>query len=183
MTQSKHTFTVKNIKTFTGREGYGYSCNLYLNNKKVAVVTDTADGGPLDIFWDGPKIFDVTTRSFDFEKSQQYLIHKGTEAESILEKMIMELPMISVQGSQPFYSNSEIFIDDLVNDTLLQQKISRMLKKEIFILENKQIISYQIKPTQDSVKINNYIAKNKPTATIINEKPIEEVMKIFKEYS
>ncbi len=183
MTQSKHTFTVKNIKTFTGREGYGYSCNLYLNNKKVAVVTDNADGGPLDIFWNGPKIFDVTTRSLDFEISQEYLTHKGTEAESILEKMIMELPMISIQGSQPFYSNSEIFIDDLVNDTLLQQKISRILKKEIFILENKQIFSYKIKPTQDSVKINNYIAKNKPTAIIINEKPIEEVVKIFKEHS
>ena len=66
---------------------------------------------------------------------------------------------------------------------MLQQKISRMLKKEIFILENKQIISYKIKPTQDSVKINNYIAKNKPTAIIINEKPIEEVVKIFKEHS
>ena len=57
------------------------------------------------------------------------------------------------------------------------------MKKEIFILENKQILSYKIKPTQDSVKFNNYIAKNKPTAIIINEKPIEEVVKIFKEHS
>lgn len=39
----------KGVKTFTGREGHGFTANVYLNNKKVGMVADYANGGPLDI--------------------------------------------------------------------------------------------------------------------------------------
>ncbi len=43
-------YTVKNVKMFTGREGYGYSCSLYKDDKSIGTVTDTADGGPADLY-------------------------------------------------------------------------------------------------------------------------------------
>lgn len=38
-------FTVKNVKSFQGRQGIGYIADLYKDNKKVATVEDYADGG------------------------------------------------------------------------------------------------------------------------------------------
>lgn len=44
--------TVKNVKTFQGNEGTGYTCTLYWNNKKAGTATDDAWGGPLQVWWD-----------------------------------------------------------------------------------------------------------------------------------
>jgi hypothetical protein len=46
-------YTVKNVKTFMGTEGYGYNCNLYRDGKKVAEVIDAADGGSVNFYWVG----------------------------------------------------------------------------------------------------------------------------------
>lgn len=43
-------YTVKNVKIFMGREGYGFSCTLYKNGERIGTVTDTADGGPADLY-------------------------------------------------------------------------------------------------------------------------------------
>ena len=45
-------FSIKSLKTFVGREGYGINANLYYNNKKVAFLLDSGNGGCLDIDWD-----------------------------------------------------------------------------------------------------------------------------------
>ena len=39
-------FQMKNIKNIPGREGYGCSATLYLNNKKIGTFADYGDGGP-----------------------------------------------------------------------------------------------------------------------------------------
>jgi hypothetical protein len=41
--------TVKNVKLFRGHDGVGLSCDLYLNNKKVAYCFDDARGGELEV--------------------------------------------------------------------------------------------------------------------------------------
>ena len=43
-------YSVKNVKTFTGREGYGYSCSLFKDGKNIGTVTDTANGGEIDLY-------------------------------------------------------------------------------------------------------------------------------------
>lgn len=37
---------IKGLKTFVGREGYGFNANLYVNGKKTAFIADDANGGP-----------------------------------------------------------------------------------------------------------------------------------------
>jgi len=45
-------YSVKNIKSFTGREGLGFECTLYKDGKKIGTVTDTANGGEVDFYLD-----------------------------------------------------------------------------------------------------------------------------------
>lgn len=41
-------YTVKNVKTFRGREGMGTNCSLYRDGKKIALVDDPATGA---LYW------------------------------------------------------------------------------------------------------------------------------------
>ena len=43
--------SLKAVKTFMGREGYGLNANLYRGKKKVATILDDANGGEMDINW------------------------------------------------------------------------------------------------------------------------------------
>lgn len=43
-------YEVKNVKSFMGREGYGYECTLYKDGVRIGTVTDTADGGCADYY-------------------------------------------------------------------------------------------------------------------------------------
>lgn len=45
------SYSVKNVKTFRGMEGYGFECSLYHDNKRIATVVDTANGGCYDFYW------------------------------------------------------------------------------------------------------------------------------------
>ena len=45
-------YTVKNVKSFQGREGHGYECSLYKDGKRIGIVTDTASGGQIDFYLD-----------------------------------------------------------------------------------------------------------------------------------
>ena len=66
-------YTVKNGKSFMGREGYGYSCSLYKDGKNIGTVTDTADGGEADLYLNSRELDDElrdyvnTLPSFKFE--------------------------------------------------------------------------------------------------------------------
>jgi len=44
-------YSVKNIKSFVGHDGYGFNANLYRGKKKVAFCLDDARGGEVDIQW------------------------------------------------------------------------------------------------------------------------------------
>lgn len=41
-------YHLKGLKTFTGNEGGGYECNIYLGTKKIARAFNDANGGPDD---------------------------------------------------------------------------------------------------------------------------------------
>ena len=47
------SYSVKNVKSFMGREGYGFNCSLYRDGKKVGSCIDDASGGEMyGIDWD-----------------------------------------------------------------------------------------------------------------------------------
>jgi hypothetical protein len=66
-------YSVKNVKSFMGREGYGFNCNLYKGKKMVAFCYDDASGGPVDIDWlpkEYPQVEDKTAWAAYREKCQ-----------------------------------------------------------------------------------------------------------------
>jgi len=44
-------YSVKNVKSFRGREGHGFNSTLYRDNKRVAYVDDDANGGECNYHW------------------------------------------------------------------------------------------------------------------------------------
>jgi len=43
--------TVKNLKKMKGRDGYAWSCDLYIDGVKSAYVLDEGFGGTIDFHW------------------------------------------------------------------------------------------------------------------------------------
>jgi quinol monooxygenase YgiN len=50
---SDRVYTVKNVKSFRGNEGYGFNATLYRGDKRVALVMDDANGGCYSYEWYG----------------------------------------------------------------------------------------------------------------------------------
>lgn len=38
-------YSIKNLKSFEGRQGYGYSCTIYKDGKKIGTTYNEANGG------------------------------------------------------------------------------------------------------------------------------------------
>ena len=49
-------YSVKNIKTFTGREGHGFESSLYRDGKSIGKVVDVANGGSINFYLDKEEI-------------------------------------------------------------------------------------------------------------------------------
>ena len=81
-------YTVKNVKSFMGREGYGYSCSLYKDGKNIGTVTDTADGGPADLYLNSRELEDELR---DYVNSLQLGIFDGMEFAVSVESFVGEL--------------------------------------------------------------------------------------------
>ena len=92
-------YAVKNVKSFMGREGLGFECSLYKNNKRIGTVTDTANGGMIDFYLDKgeEELLDTYCEQFASEvskfptKSGEYKTfeHKF-DSETLLNKLVQE---------------------------------------------------------------------------------------------
>ncbi len=98
-------YTVKNVKSFQGREGYGFECSLYKDGKKIGTVTDTAGGGMTDFY-----------------------LNKGEK--EILDTHCKTLPKWgSEYGSKEYDTDCDIFLNSLVNDFEQQKQYRKWCKK------------------------------------------------------
>ena len=80
-------YEVKNVKTFTGREGQGFECTLYRNGKSVAKVVNTADGGEIDIYWNDTKAGRVEINTINYMEEPH--TYNGTPEEKILMEYLL----------------------------------------------------------------------------------------------
>lgn len=167
------------VKTFLGREGHGYSCNLLLNQKKVAEVLCQADGGPTRFHWlDKKNVATVSTRNYKDEVVQ----HQGTEEEAKFENMVMSLPKISQSGMSDMTTNADIVVDDMVNDFLVAKKVKADMKKTFTIQEkNGKLLSWKITATHTYDVLKKLLQVKYPDAKIINDMDLSDVIKVYKE--
>lgn len=96
-------YTVKNVKSFMGREGYGYSCSLYKDGKNIGTVTDTADGGEADLYLN------------------------SRELEDELRDYVNTLPLGIFNGME-FAVSIESFVGGLVDEFQNAKQLSKLTK-------------------------------------------------------
>lgn len=173
-------YSVGAVKTFRGHDGYGYSCNLLRNNKKIAEVVEDGWGGGLQFHWaDRNTSAVVNSRTYD-DQSHSF---QGTVEESLFYAEIMKLPKIPAHNGLPeMFTDPDIFVDELVNDLLLVKKIKSDLKKNITIqCKDGQMLTWKISTIHNADILKAHAIKQHPDAVIINNLPIPEVVKIYRD--
>lgn len=172
-------YTVGAVKKIRGHDGFGYSCNLLRNNKKVAEVLEDGWGGGLQFRWlDNKTSAVVNNRTYDGKPHS----FNGTVEESLFYAEIVKLPKIPAgEDSMERFPDPDIFVDDLVNHVFISKKITSDLKKQLTIQSKEgEVYNWKISPTWTTEKLIVHALKEHPGATIINNLPIDEVIEIYK---
>lgn len=140
-----NVWTVKGVKSFVGREGYGFNATLCRNGVRVAFVMDEASGGQYRYDW--------------CDRAE----------EKILRDHCTTLPPVEVQGmSLP--NGPDLFVGSLVDAFESAKKMKRQCKtKTLFTTPDCGDGRYfQIAmPFCDRVKA--HVLSKHPNATFINE--------------
>lgn len=136
-------FSVKGVKTFIGREGYGVNANLYYNNKKVAFLLDSGNGGCLDIDW---TIITKNNKPIYPELVQQ--------AKKYLDDIIISLPYTTwnelgedyIQSEDQYKYDDEAVCNMLIDTVIKKQDYQKILKNIVLFDKNsKKIVRYKAK--------------------------------------
>tara|TARA_Y100000310_G_scaffold120945_1_gene119702 strand:- start:1136 stop:1810 length:675 start_codon:yes stop_codon:yes gene_type:complete len=152
-------YEVKGVKSFLGREGYGFNATMYREGKKIAFVMDSADGGMYDWEWVDRK------------------------EEAILEMNVATLPEqpSGIEGADwTLKIDMDWFISGLVEDFENDKTFRTKCKtKTLFSLHSHQNGEYIIHsaPYTASVKTRIEAEYGKDLKEIINErfmKPLSE---------
>ena len=115
-------YSVKNVKSFMGREGYGFECSLYRDGKKIGTVTDTANGGMTDFYLDSKE---------EEDRLDAYC--------ATLPARVSEIPAEPPMRNQPYTGKMEtitiemsrdIFIAGLVDEYETNKKLKRYCKTQ-----------------------------------------------------
>ena len=124
-------YEVKNVKTFTGREGQGFECTLYRNGKSVAKVVNTADGGEIDIYWNDTKAGRVEINTINYMEEPH--TYNGTPEEKILMEYLLTIPKYPClweEGKFNYYT-AGIFLEEMVENFMFRKDIIRKMKTKV----------------------------------------------------
>jgi hypothetical protein len=145
-------YSVKNVKSFTGMEGYGFNCDLFHHNVKIASVIDSGNGGMFNIRWTSKE---VKNQCVDFCKSQPKITN-------------------AMQGLSDPQFLVEYLISELVDNHKQLKNLRPKLKKNIFFVQGNKLLQLKAAPTPE----NLLLVKSKYSgATILNELSDDNLLK------
>ena len=171
-------YTVASVKKIRGHDGYGYSCNLMHNGKKVAEILEDGWGGGLQFRWLDKVQATVHTLNYKDENHS----FEGTAEESLFYGEVMKLPKIDSFDGKKMNTSADIVIDDMVNDSLAVKKITADLKKNLTIqAKDGALLTWKISATHSMASLKIHALKKHPEAKIINDLPMEQVFNIYKQ--
>lgn len=140
-------FEIKKLKSFTGREGYGFNADLYMDGKKVAFVIDEASGGCYH--WN----------------------YENREIEKTFCDYVKTLPNVpSEHFPNGLKMDEDSFISELVAKAEAAKKVKRdCAKKTCVKLPKNPEGGYSIFNTPFSPTVREGILKQHPDAKFLNE--------------
>ncbi|GEM_PF-2820841 len=195
ITNSK--FTLKGVKTFLGREGYGVNATLYYEGKKVAFLLDSGNGGELSVDWES---------KYDRKKEEFIRIPIVEEAKLYRDTLINSLPKTtwgdlseargekSIIDSKDDYTwDTEAIMNTLVDYELDNKEWKKNLRNLcIFKTKEKQIIKFRTKVKDfnnitntkkyGSIKVIEYFEKEYKDCVILNLLPQNKAFEYFVKY-
>ena len=143
-------YTVKNVKSFMGREGHGYECSLYSDGKKVASVTDTCDGsGMIRMYFKDNNLHKPNGNSDNFVE----FIHENGYAEKCTPLHAEFLEYCKEQGDDECCAMYE-----LVDAFTLKKDMTRWCKTKVVVrLKNAKDGSYMCYKGVYTTEMKDYI--------------------------
>jgi hypothetical protein len=148
----KDRVTIKSVKTMQGRESMAITCNVFLDNKKVAFYSNSGNGGE--------GMLDAYDVKGDYKPNREKIKE--------IEKLISNLPKVKSDISDHFL---DIDIDWVVEELVEYSNFEKQMKKAILFGKDEKSnvfglsfpMEYQIirfKGINDLTKVNPVQLKN-----------------------
>lgn len=122
------SYTVNGVKTFRGHDGQGYNASLLRDGKKVAFITNLADGGEIQIDWLDIKAQRIEVKAVD-AVGGEYTYRVTPEEKLFIDFLEDKTYVCQFTGNVTKHSY-DTFIGELVEDFLFKRKMDRLSKKE-----------------------------------------------------
>ncbi len=148
------SYTVNGVKTFRGHDGQGYNASLLRDGKKVAFITNLADGGEIQIDWLDVKKTRVEIVHIGTYDRQEHR-YQGTPEEKLVMEFIADKTYVCTFDGQVKRHNAETFVDELVCDFLDRKRFDRLSRtKTLFRLVGDDIDKWRTiaKPYDENVQ-------------------------------
>lgn len=156
------TYTIKNLKTWNTHDGGGYSCTLYCDGEKIALVLNEGVGGETQIMTldvNSPKV--EIDGYYDEENDRQFR-HWVTPNYAKLDAFCKTLPKWDCLGKM-MHMEPSLYIEELISETQYQKKLTNAKKKGIvFKLPDYDKYTFSILNTTSMEVALNYLNKNHP---------------------
>jgi len=167
-------YKVKNVKSFLGREGYGFNANLYCDNKKVAFIYDDASGAGVFFEWIDSKSENVEI--IRTNNNQQKVSFNGSPLQAdyygYLEDQKETEDLAKCEyGISNF--DDEIFANNLVNDfEELKQFKGWCRKKTVFRIKGDKSGEWRTVNNPFNIRVKMWIEENygNKVEEILNER-------------
>jgi len=139
-------YSLRKIKTFTGREGYGLNADIYRDDKKIGFVYDDANGGQPNI-----DIRDAGERQLFVQFVTQWFETTGLPA---LRESFPDVAEIEHSAHMKMENWIDTFVDDYKN----KQRLDRLSKKKtLFRLRGDKSGEYRVITQPYSSRVQQYL--------------------------
>ena len=179
MSESQSRITLKSIKhtVWASQETHCFQAVIYLDGKRVLNV-DNAGRGASHKYWSvKEQEQEETKKILDECRQHAYEFLKANRA------LTMEVDGETIDMSDmPDSELLDWLIADLVNEHLCLKEMKRCLKKKIFFFdtENKNIYSFNLKPTTEAMSSCKRNYSDKDHWVYLNDLSEQEALKLWR---
>jgi hypothetical protein len=147
-------YSVKNVKSFMGREGRGFECSLYKDGKRIGTITDTAHGGMVDFYLDDGEL----------EKLQAHC--------KSLPKVKWNMPELDDREPDGHHVSDESFVCNMVDKFEQLKQYKKWCKKQtVFRIDGDKEGEFRTISALFDAKVKAHLVKKYPDngLYIVNE--------------
>lgn len=153
-------YTIKNLKTWNTHDGGGYSCTLYCDGEKIALVLNEGVGGETQITTldvNSPK---VEIDGYYDEENDRHFRYWVTPNYAKLDAFCKTLPKWDCLGKM-VHIDPSLYIEELISETQYQKKLTNAKKKGIvFKLKDYDKYTFGVLNTNSVVMAIKYLETN-----------------------